>query len=67
MEDRWLTFTGKIQVFKSLIASAPIFVATMKLVPESYLSKLWEDFLENLKRPKIKYSTLICDYGQGSQ
>ena len=38
--QRWLALAGKIQVFKSLIVSVPIFVATMKSIPESFLKEI---------------------------
>ena len=33
-KQRWLSSAGKIQVFKSLIASKPVYIATMKSLPK---------------------------------
>ena len=33
-KQRWLSLSGKIQVFKSLIASKPVYIATMKVYPK---------------------------------
>ena len=37
---RWLSLAGKIQVFKSLIASKPVYIATMKRFPQDVLDEL---------------------------
>ena len=63
----WLTLAGKIHVFKSLIASVPVFVTTMKSIPKGFLNafpSLYKDFVWNGKRLDIKHSTLIGNYGQ---
>ena len=36
-KQRWLSLAGKIQVFKSLVASKPVHVATMISVPQKIL------------------------------
>ena len=33
-KQRWPSLAGKIQVFKSLIASKPVYIATMKVYPK---------------------------------
>ena len=33
-KQRWLSLAGKIQVFKSPIASKPVYIATMKSLPK---------------------------------
>ena len=66
--QRYLTSGGKIQVFKSLIASKPVYIATMKTVPKHVVDSiqaLHRDFIWNSKRPKIKQPTLIGYYSDG--
>ena len=64
----YLTLGGKIQVFKSLIASKIVYIASVKSVP-SYvvdsIQTLHKDFIWNGKKPKIKHTTLISDYTNG--
>ena len=66
--QRYLTLGGEIQVFKSLFASKPVYIASMKSVP-SYvvdsMQALHKDFKWNGKKPKIKHTTLISDYTNG--
>ena len=63
--QRYLTLGVKIQVFKSLIVSKPVYTAFMKSVP-SYvvdsMQTLHKDFTWNGKQPKIKHTTLIRLY-----
>ena len=64
----YLTLGGKIQVFKSLIASKLVYIATMKTVPKHVVDSmqaLHRDFIWNSKKPKIKQSTLIGNYSDG--
>ena len=64
-KQRWLSLTGKIQVFKSLIASKPVYIATMKNIPPQFLDDLQvllKDFIWDGKRPKVKHSTLNGNY-----
>ena len=66
--QRYLTLGGKIQVFKSLIASKPVDTATMKTVPKHVVDTIQafhRDFIWNSKKPKIKHSTLIGYYSDG--
>ena len=66
--QRYLTLGGKIQVFKSLIASKLVYIATMKTVPKHVLDSmqaLHRDFIWNSKKPKIKHCTLIGNYSDG--
>ena len=67
-KQRYLTLGGKIQVFKSLIASEPVYIASMKSVP-SYvvdsIQALHKDFIWNGKKSKRKHTTLISDYTHG--
>ena len=65
--QRYLTLGGKIQVFKSLLASK-LGYTTMKTVPKHVLDSmqaLHRDFIWNSKKPKIKHSTLRGNYSDG--
>ena len=66
--QRWLSLYGKIQVFKSLTVSKPVFLVTMDKVPEDFINALQsmhEKFIWNNKTLKVKHSTLIGDYTHG--
>ena len=63
-----LSSAGKIQVFKSLVASKPVYVATMIPVPQNFrdiLKSLHREFIWNGKKAKIKHSSLIGEYRDG--
>ena len=67
-KQRFLSLAGKIQIFKSLIASKPVYVATMKHLPQEILNNLQSmhiDFIWDGRRAKIKHYTLIGDYIDG--
>ena len=67
-KQRWLSLAGKIQVFKSLTASKPVYIATMKSLPQDVLEELHrmqKKFLWQGKRAKIKHSTMIGSYEKG--
>ena len=68
-KQRWLSLAGKIQVFKSLIASKPVYIATIKNMPPQFLDDLQllhKDFIWDGKRPKLKHlTTLIGNYEEG--
>ena len=67
-KQRWLSLAGKIQTFKSLIASRPVYIATMKNPPPfviEELQALHKDFIWGGRSPKIKHSTLIGSYEKG--
>ena len=67
-KQRWLSLARKIQVFKSLIASKPVYIATMKSLPQDVLDELHrmqKEFLWQGKRTKIKHSTMIGSYEKG--
>ena len=67
-KQRWLSLAGKIQAFKSLIASKPVYIATMKNIPPQFLDDLQllhKEFIWDGKRPKVKHSTLIGNYEEG--
>ena len=64
-KQRFLSLAGKIQIFKSLIVSKPVYVATMKHLPQEILDDLQsmhKDFIWDEKRAKIKHCTLIRNY-----
>ena len=64
-KQRWLSLAGKSQTFKSLIASKPVYITTMKNTPPfviGELQALHKDFIWGGRRPKIKHSTLIGSY-----
>ena len=57
-----------MQIFRSLIASEPAYIACMKSVPSYVMDSmqaLHKDFVWNGKKPKIKHTTLISDYTHG--
>ena len=67
-KQRWLSLAGKIQTLKSLIASKPAYVATMKCIPQEVLDDLQSihnEFIWDRKCAKIKHSTLIGKYEEG--
>ena len=67
-KQRWLSLAGKIQVFKSLVASKPAYVATMISVLQKFcdtLKSLHRDFIWNGKKAKIKHSSLTEKYRDG--
>ena len=39
-KQRWLSLAGKIQVFKSLVASKPVYLATMIPLPQNFCHTL---------------------------
>ena len=66
--QRWLSLAGKIQVFKALIISKPVYISTMQHVPDNALNdfqNLPKEFIWGGKRPKIKHCTLIREYEEG--
>ena len=67
-KQRLLSLAGKIQIFKSVIASKPVHVATMKHLHQESLDDLHsmhKDFFWDGKEAKIKHLTLIGDYIDG--
>ena len=59
---------GKIQAFKSLIASKPVYIGTMKSLSQDLpdeLRRMQKEFLWQGKRAKIKHSTMIGSYEKG--
>ena len=67
-KQRWLSLAGKIQTFKSLVASKPVYIATMKCIPQDVLDDLQSihnEFILDGKRAKIKHSALTGKYEEG--
>ena len=63
-----LPLAGKIQVFKPLVASKLVHVATMISVPQKFcdtLKSLHSKFIWNGKRANIKHTSLIGEYRDG--
>ena len=61
-------FSRKNSGFKSLVASKPVYVATMIPVPQKFrdtLKSLNREFIWNGKKAKIKHSSLIEEYRDG--
>ena len=53
----WLSLAGKIQSFKSLIASKPVYIATMKVLPKNALEDLQamhKEFIWDSKNQKLR-------------
>ena len=64
-KQRWLSSAGKIRTFKSLVTSKPVYIATIKCIPQEVLDDLQSihnEFIWDGKRAKIKHSTLISKY-----
>ena len=63
-KHRFLSLAGKIQIFKSVIALKPVYVAAMKHLSQKILDDLQsinKNFIWDGKRAKIKHCTLIED------
>ena len=59
---------GKIQVFRSLVASKPVHAASVVSISDSLVKKikfLRKEFIWSNRKPKIKHSALIGDYADG--
>ena len=66
-KQRWLSLAGKIQVFKSLVASKPVYVTTMISVPKKIcdtLKSLHREFIWNGKILTQKFSHLKYHMGK---
>ena len=70
-KQRWLSLAGKIQVFKSLIASnKPVYMATMKNISPQFLDDLQvlhKEFIWGSKRPNVKQNADRELRGRGLQ
>ena len=68
MEAKIFITCQKNSDFKSLIASKPVYVATVKHLPQEILDDLQsmhKDFIWDGRQAKIKYCTFIGDYIDG--
>ena len=64
----WLSLAGKVQVFKSLVASKPVYAASMVSISDSFVQEiksLHKEFIWSNRKPKIKHTALIGDYAEG--
>ena len=67
-KQRWLSLVGKIQIFKTLVASKPVYADSMISVPQKFcgtLKSLHREFIWNGKKAKIKHSSLIGECRDG--
>ena len=64
-KQRWLSLAGKIQIFKSLIASKPVYVSTMATVSDNFSETLVSPEGICLGWEKGKIQTLVGDYHLG--
>ena len=60
---RGLSLQGKIVIFKTLAISKLIYISYIASVPSDIVNIL-ENYIWDLKKPKIKHSTLIGEYSQ---
>ena len=68
-KQRWLSLAGKIQVFKSLVASKPVYATSVVSISDSIVQEmksLHKEFMWSNRKPKIKHTALIGDYAEGS-
>ena len=66
-ECRGLSLAGRTLIFKSLALSKLLYASTMKCLPKQMLDQLntlQKSFIWSNRKPKIKHSTLIADYGE---
>ena len=67
-KQRWLSLAGKIQVFKLLVASKPVYAASVVSISDSFVQEiksLHKEFIWSNRKPKIKHTSLIGDYTEG--
>ena len=67
-KQRWLSLPGKIQVFKSLVASKPVYAASVVSISDNFVQEmksLHKEFIWINRKPKIKHTDLIGDYAEG--
>ena len=63
-----LSLAGRILIFESLALSKLLYASTMKCLPKQMLDQLntlQKSFIWSNRKPKVKHSTLISDYGEG--
>ena len=67
-KQHWLSLAGKIQAFKSLVASKPVYAASMVSISDSFVQEiksLHKEFIWSNRKPKIKHTAFIGDYAEG--
>ena len=67
-KQHWLSLASKIQVFKSLVASKPVYAASVVSILDSFVQEmksLHKEFIWSNRKPKIKLTALIGDYAEG--
>ena len=65
---RNLILEGKVIIFRSLIASRPVYIASLVRTPKyvvEAIQTIHKKFIWGNKRPKLKHSTMICSYCDG--
>ena len=65
---RNLTLKGKVIIFRSLIASKPVYIASLTHTPKCVVEAIQathKEFIWDNKNPKIKHSTMIAIYCDG--
>ena len=65
---RILTVEGKVIIFRSLIASKPVYIASLVHTPKCVveaIQTIHKEFIWDNKKPKIKHSTTIASYCDG--
>ena len=65
---RWrnITLAGKITIFKSLAFSKIVFIPYLSYIPNEMIEKIekiHKDSIWDSKKPKMKHSSMIGDYG----
>ena len=66
MGFRGVSLAARILIFRSLALSKLLYASNMKCLPKQMLDQLnilQERFIWSNRKPKIKHSTLIADYG----
>ena len=67
-KQHWVSLARKIQVFKSLVASKPVYATSMVSILDSFVQEiksLHKEFIWSNRKPKIKHTALIGDYVEG--
>ena len=67
-KQRWLSLASKIQIFRSVVASKPVYAAPMVSISDSFVQEmksLHKEFIWSNRKTKIEHTTLIGDYAEG--
>ena len=65
---RNLTLEGKVIIFRSLIASKPVYITSLVHTPKRVVEAMQtinKEFIWDNKKPKFKHSTMIACYCDG--